>query len=84
MYDYEFVIPTEVNNEVIVRRIKDLKKYGFMNHENMKIKLFLMASKENDPKILQEGWPSNFDVEVVITPYWHVAQRIYWYYTNII
>ena len=82
MYDYEFVIPTEVNNEVIARRIQDLKKYGFMNHEKMKIKLFLMASKENDPKMLQEGWPSNFDIEVVVTPFWHVAQRIYWYYAR--
>jgi len=82
MYDYEFVMPTEVNNEVIVQRIKDFKKYGFMNHEGLKIKLFLMASKDNDPKILQEGWPSNFDIEVVVTPFTHVAQRIYWYYAR--
>lgn len=84
MYDYEFMVPTETNEEFIYKRIEQFKKFGFMKHEKFKIRLVLMASPHNDTKFLSSGWPENFDVEVVITPFTHVAQRIYWYYARIL
>ena len=83
MYDYEFIIPTEVNNEVILKRIADFKKFGIINHEGFKIKIFLMASRDNPKNQLEKNWPKDFDVQVIITPFEHVAQRIYWYYATI-
>lgn len=84
MYDFEIVIPTEIHDPTILARIEDFKKIGFMNHEGYKIKLFLMASHRSDPTVLETGWPEGFDVEVIVTPFTHVAQRIYWYYARYI
>ena len=42
-----------------------------------------MASRDNPKNQLEKNWPKDFDVQVIITPFEHVAQRIYWYYATI-
>lgn len=84
MYDLEIAVPAETNNPEILERFVDFKKWGFQNVNNTKIKLFLLASNDNNLDCLKDGWPSGIDVEPIKTPYKHVAQRIHHYYSEII
>lgn len=86
MHDIEMIVPAELNSTVIAQRLKDFKKWGLVNTENVDIKIYFMASCDNnqtDLDALCKGWPSNFTVEGIITPYKHVAQRIMYYYDKI-
>jgi len=86
MYDIEIIVPAELNSDQINIRLKDFKKLGFVNAEDFTIKLYFLASNDNNPEDLKKlcsNWPSNFDVEGVITPYKHVPQRIMHYYCAI-
>ena len=84
MYDLEIIVPAETNNQMIIERFDDFKKWGFQNIGNTKIKLILLASNDNKPDCLMSGWPNGIDVETIITPYKHVAQRIHYYYSELI
>lgn len=80
MYDLEILVPAESK---LAQRFIDFKKWGLRNIGNYKIKLVLAAAVDSDTKTLENGWPDGVDVEVVSTPYKHVAQRIYYYYDSI-
>jgi hypothetical protein len=85
MYDLEILIPVDLEKDFIIQRFQDFRKWGFRNTENIKIKLWLMTSKNSRKKPLDElinSWPMNFDVQCVITPNNHVSQRIMHYYVN--
>ena len=84
MYDLEIACPADANVKHILDRFTDFKKWGFLNIGNTKIKLYLLASSDNNELLLISGWPEGVDVEVIITPYKHVAQRNYYYYHKII
>ncbi|MEI8270181.1 MAG: hypothetical protein WCG45_02330 [bacterium] len=87
MYDLEIIMPVDLSNEIIKRRFDDFIEWGFFNHEQLKIKLFFMASndtKEEDLKKLENSFPENFETSSIITPYKHVSQRIIYYYSDII
>lgn len=81
MYDLEILVPAEGKFR---QRFKDFKKWGIRNIQNRKIRLILAASNDNEIEMFDGGWPAGIDVEVVITPYKQVAQRIYHYYDSII
>lgn len=81
MYDLEIIVPAETE---LKQRFIDFKKWGLLNIGDYKIKLILAASFDNKTEILESGWPPGIDVEVVVTPYKHVAQRIYYYYSTVI
>ena len=80
MYDLEILVPAEAN---LQKRFEDFKRWGLQNIGDCKIKLVLAASKGNDIAIFKSGWPEGIDVEILETPYKHVAQRIYYYYDNL-
>lgn len=80
MYDLEILVPAEAE---MIQRFIDFKKWGLRNVGNHKIKLILAASCDNDISTLEGGWPDGVDVEIVVTPFKHVAQRIYHYYDSI-
>lgn len=82
MYDLEIIVPVETGDPVIVKRIEDFKKFGLINLADQKVKVVLAASKDNDTKILEKGWDTKLDVEILVTPYKQVAQRIYHYYAE--
>jgi hypothetical protein len=87
MYDLEIIIPVDLSNEIIAKRFEDFAEFGFFNYEKLNIKLFLMASnntKEEDLKSLEKKFPETFDISSIITPYRHVAQRIMYYYSDLI
>lgn len=84
MYDFEILVPAETENQVILTRIKDFKKWGLLNTKNLKIKLVLAASKDNDSELLLSGWQKGIDVDVLVTPHKHVSQRINHYYSSYI
>lgn len=81
MYDLEILIPAETT---LVERFINLKKWGFVNVGNNKVKIMFVMSHDNDSSILESGWSEGIDVEIIKTPYKHVAQRIYYYYDSII
>lgn len=81
MYDMEILVPAESN---LVQRFLDFKKWGLRNIGDYKIKLFLAAAYDNNLEIFESGWPDGIDVEIIKTPYKHVAQRIYYYYDTVI
>ena len=81
MYDLEILVPAEGEFK---ERFKDFKKWGITNVGNYKVKLILVASHDNTIDMFEKDYPNGVDVEVVITPYKHVAQRIYYYYDSII
>jgi len=80
MYDIEMLVPAESE---LVQRFVDFKKWGIRNIGNYKVKLVLAAAHNNDVKVFEGGWPDGVDVEIVLTPYKHVAQRIHHYYDAI-
>ena len=82
MYDLEILVPAETAVEAIKIRFNDFKKWGLLNIKERKIKLILACSPNNDLNFLKSDWPENVDVEVLETPYKHVAQRIYFYYSD--
>jgi len=84
MATFEINVPIENKNEKITTRIADFKKYGFQNIKNHKIKLYLMASKDNEIDDLCEGWPDSVEPFFIKTPYVYVAQRVFYYYSSII
>jgi hypothetical protein len=83
-YHFEIALPVDTDIRKIKKRIDDFKRHGLQNHENFRIKLFLLASTNNKREDSADGWPSNFDVTHINTPYHNVAQRIYHYYLDII
>lgn len=83
-YDLEILMPTETSSDVIKNRIADFKKYGLTEIGDHKLRLICLTSKGNDPAILETGWPEGVTVDVVETPYNHVAQRIYYFYDKLI
>jgi hypothetical protein len=80
MYDLEILVPAESQ---LVQRFVDFKRWGIRNVGNYKVKLVLAASFDNDVSVFEGGWPDGVDVEIAVTPYKHVAQRIYHYYDAI-
>ena len=84
MYDYEIIVPIETNDKRLLTRAHDFRKYGLQNIGNRKIKLYLMLSAKNRPEEINYSWPDNVDVEAIVTPYGHVAQKIYHYYSTTI
>lgn len=84
MYDLEIIVPAETNSPLILERFEDFKKWGFQNIGNTKIRLILLASFDNDPSCLIDGWPEGITAETIVTPYKHVSQRIYYYYSSLI
>lgn len=86
MYDLEVMVPAELNSERIAQRLNDFKRWGLQNTDTTSIKLYFMVSEDTSlEKIntLSAGWPNNFDVKALITPYSHVAQRIMYYYSDV-
>lgn len=81
MYDLEIIVPAELR---FIQRFNDFRKWGLLNIGDNKVKLILAASSGNDTKDFIDGWPEGVDVEIIETPYVHVAQRIYYYYDSII
>jgi hypothetical protein len=81
MYDIEILAPAEGE---LIKRIENFKKWGIRNIGKYKVKLVLAASCDNEISMFEGNWPTGLDVEVCITPYKHVAQRIYHYYDSII
>jgi hypothetical protein len=82
-YDFEIVVPTDLNNPKISQRIKDFKKYGFLNIQDTKAHLTLLSDKEDSQnKWLSDGWPKELDIEILNCPKNHVAQKIYHYYES--
>ena len=84
MTTFEINVPIENKNEKIKTRISDFKKYGLQNIKDHKIKLYLLASKDNEKGDLCEGWPDGVEPIFIRTPYHHVAQRVFYYYSSII
>jgi len=80
MYDLEILVPAEAQ---MAQRFVDFKKWGLRNIGDHKIKLVLAAACDNDLSVFEGGWPDGVDVEIAVTPYKHVAQRIYHYYDAI-
>jgi hypothetical protein len=81
MYDLEILVPAE---GYFTKRFEDFRKWGLLNVGDTKIKLVLSASNDNNKEMFDGEWPKNVDVEVVISPYKHVAQRIHYYYDSVI
>lgn len=81
MYDIEILVPAEGK---LIERFENFRKWGIRNIGKHKVKLVLAASCDNEISMFEGGWPTGLDVEVCITPYKHVAQRIYHYYNSII
>jgi len=84
MTTFEINVPIENKNETIKTRIADFKKYGFQNIKDHRIKLYLLASKDNEKSDLCDGWPDGVEPIFVRTPYHHVAQRVFYYYSSVI
>jgi hypothetical protein len=83
MYDIEIMAPIETNEEILAKRIKDFKKWGIQNIRDKKTKLLLVASNDNNIEKIKENF-ENYDLEVIQSPYKHVTQKIFHYYTEII
>lgn len=87
MFDLEILIPTELNKPKLAQRFKDFKKFGLINTKNTRIRIIFAASSDNlsdDLNELCSNWPDNIQAEYIITPYQQVAQRIVYYYDNVI
>lgn len=84
MYDLEIAVPAETNEAYIRDRLEDYKKFGLLNIKDRKIKLVLLCSIGNKVEFLRQGFPAGVEVDIIHTPYKHVAQRIHYYYGNYI
>lgn len=84
MYDFEIAIPVDTGIKKLSQRLEDFKRHGLRNVGDLKVRLVLLAAKGNDLDQIKSGWSDSLDVSVVETPYTHVAQRNYYYYSNVI
>jgi hypothetical protein len=82
MYDFEILVPAETSHQDLYERLIDFKKFSLINTDGFKIKLIFACSPKNETDFLTLDWPSNIDVEVLNTPFKHVAQRICHYYAH--
>lgn len=82
MYDISFMLPVCDAKREYVQRFLDFRRYGLYNGGDFRVRVVVLIGEDETFYGLNmyEGWEPGIDVEIVRTPYNHVAQKIAYYY----